>query len=133
VTRCAVSRPELERVLAEAFSPTVVLADAATPTALRCRFDRVCERVTQLGQRSRILRLDDYHAVLDRAAEAAEPLLCGGGPHTRLALLPPRLATAYALAGYEILEGRGEEAIFVAIQAGASLRFLSTGEGGSTS
>jgi hypothetical protein len=129
VARCAVGRPELERVLAEAFPPSVVLADADSPAALRSRFDLVCERVMQLGQRPRILRLDDYRTVLDRAAEAAEPLLCGGGPLARLALIPPRLAAAYAPAGHEVLEGREEEAVFVALHAGASLRFLSTGEG----
>jgi hypothetical protein len=127
--RCAPTRGELAWALARALPVTDILNDESRPEVIQARRDEVCDRLLKLDKWPRLLKLEDYRAMLDRMAEAVYPLFCGSGSRVRrLMLLPPRLSQAYEVSGYEKFMGAEEEVVFFVVQTGITVRSLVSDE-----
>jgi hypothetical protein len=129
VVRCAPSDGELAWALVRALPAATVVGDESHIEALSARCTAVYDGLLKLDRRPRLLTLEDYRAILDRMAEVVGPLYCGAGARVRrLLLLPPRLIHAYDASGYEKTTGADEEIVFLAVQAGITLRSITSGE-----
>src|SRR5207244_2770328 len=97
------------------------LAADTSPGTFLARIDEVCERVLSLGQRPRLLRLDDLRPLLDRVAHSVCPLFCGGGaPPSRLVRLPRDFRAVLDLGEYEGVVGNDGEVVFALVQHGVT-------------